>query len=296
MDNRQEISQFLRSRRAKLSPEQAGFASAGHRRVSGLRREEVAVIAGVSVEYYKRIERGALAGVSSEVLGAIVDALNLDEAEAAYLFNLARAANRTPKTSGPAGPQRVRPGIRRVLDAMVGSPASVLNERMDLLAVNDLGRGLYSEVLESEIARGNSARFAFLDPRAREFHLDWDKSADQIAATLRGNVGRNPGDRGLSNLVGELATQSDEFSRRWAAHDVRYHHTGRKRINHPIVGELEFDYEMIELPSDPGFTILTYFAEPGSSTSERLALLASWVATPDRESDERAAVTVTDRD
>ncbi|MFF3516546.1 helix-turn-helix domain-containing protein [Streptomyces sp. NPDC002573] len=289
MDNRQEISEFLRSRRAKISPEQAGFSRAGNRRVSGLRREEVAVIAGVSVEYYKRIERGALAGVSAEVLGAIAEALHLNEAEAAHLFDLARAAHGTRTTSQRSSVQRVRPGIRRMLDSIVGSPASVLNEQMDLLAANDLGRAFYSEILDSDIARGNNARFAFLDPRARDFYPHWGKSADQITAVLRRHVGRNPGDRGLSNLVGELAAQSSEFSKRWAAYNVKYHHTGRKRINHPTAGELELDYEAIELPFDPGLTILTYFAEPESPTAERLALLASWAATSDRESIERAA-------
>ncbi|GAA4555674.1 helix-turn-helix transcriptional regulator [Planotetraspora kaengkrachanensis] len=296
MDRRQEISQFLRTRRAKVSPEQAGFSRVGNRRVSGLRREEVAVIAGVSVEYYRRIERGAIAGVSADVLGAIAEALQLDEAEAAHLFNLARAARGARKASPRDTVQRVRPGIQRILEAFVGSPASVHNERTDLLATNRLGRAFYSELLAGDIARGNNARFVFLDPRSRDFYSDWGTSADQLIAIMRGHLGRNPGDRGLSNLIGELSAQSREFSTRWASYNVESHRTGRKHVNHPTVGALELDYETIELSSDPGLTLLTYFAEPGSPSAERLALLASWAATSDQDAVERTARSAVDED
>jgi transcriptional regulator with XRE-family HTH domain len=289
MDSRQEISQFLRTRRAKISPERVGLSSVGHRRVAGLRREEVAVVAGVSVEYYKRIERGALAGVSPEVLGAIARALQLDEAESAHLFNLARAAARTRWAHPPRTVQRVRPGIQRILDAFGSSPASVHNERLDVIATNRIGRAFQSEILDSDIARGNVARFTFLDPRSHHFYGDWEQAADQLIGVLRGHLGRYPGESGSTYLVGELSTQSRAFSSRWAAYNVKYHHTGRKQINHPIVGALELDYDTIEFPSDPGLTLMTYFAEPDSPTAERLDLLASWAATPAGIGEERTA-------
>ena len=257
--------------------------------MSGLRREEVAVIAGVSVEYYKRIERGALAGVSADVLGAIAGALRLDEAEATHLFNLARAARGPRKTSPRDTVQRARPGIQRILDGFVGSPAAVHDERTNLLATNSLGRAFYSEIFDSDIACGNIARFAFLDPRSVRFFSDWGNCADQLIAVLRGHLGRDHGDRGLSNLICELSTQSREFSTRWASYDVRYHRAGRKYVNHPTVGALELDYETMELSSDPGLAIVTYFAEPDSPTAERLTLLASWAATSDQDSVERTA-------
>jgi hypothetical protein len=288
MDSREEIIQFLRTRRARIPPERAGFGTVGHRRVSGLRREEVAVIAGVSVEYYKRIERGALAGVSAVVLSAIASALQLDESEADHLFNLARAASATRKDSPRDSAPPVRPGIQRVLDGFAGSPASVHNERTDLLATNRLGRVLYSEVFDSEIARGNIVRFTFLDPRSQQFYPEWEQTADQLIAVLRGNLGRSPGDRALANLIGELSTRSRAFSTRWAAYNVKYHRSGRKQVSHPIVGALDLDYEAINMASDPGLTIMAYFAEPDSPSAERLALLASWAATADRASIQRA--------
>lgn len=278
MDSRQEISEFLSSRRARLAPEQVGFGAGGNRRVPGLRREEVAVLAGVSSEYYRRIERGSLSGVSEEVLGAIADALQLDEAETSHLFDLARATHglrtRTRKTSG----ERVRPGIQDLIDSMLGVPAWVRNQRMDVLATNALGSALYAPLLASEVAQGNNARFLFLDPASRDYYPDWERGADDVVAVLRGYTGQNPQDKALSNLIGELVTQSTEFSRRWAAHNVKYHRTGTKRLHHPEVGELELRYEALELPSDPGLTLFTYFPQPETATAERLRLLASWAA------------------
>lgn len=278
-DHRTEISDFLRTRRARISPEQAQlFAYGGHRRVPGLRREEVAMLAGVSVDYYARLERGNLSGVSDEVLGAIGRALQLDEAESAHLFDLARAARGSARPRrAPQRTQRVRPSVQRLLDAWT-APAWVRNDRMDLLATNQLGAALYAPILESPLQPPNNARFAFLDPRATEFYVDWEQGANDLVAILRSNAGRNPEDRALRELIGELSTKSEVFRSRWANHNVRFHRTGLKRLRHPVVGDLELEYEAFELPADPGLTMFAYTAQPGSPTEERLKLLASWAA------------------
>jgi len=280
MDHRAEIRDFLRTRRAKISPEQANLvAYGGHRRVPGLRREEVAMIAGVSVDYYARLERGNLSGVSDEVLGAIARALQLDEAETAHLFDLARAARATTSPRRRAASQQMRPSVQRLLDAWTGIPAWVRNERMDVLAANQLGSALYSEVFADPVRPANNARFVFLNPRSRDFYPDWEQGANDIVAILRSYAGRNPGDRSLMELIGELSTQSETFRTKWANHNVRFHRTGVKRLHHPVVGDLELAYEAMELPADPGLTMFAYTAEPGSASEERLKLLASWAAT-----------------
>lgn len=281
VDNRAQIREFLASRRARLTPGQAGLPSyGGHRRVPGLRREEVALLAGVSVDYYTRLERGSLPGASDGVLDAIARALQLDEAERAHLFDLARAANAAPGARRRS-PQRVRPGIQRILDAVTAAPAWVRNGRMDLLAANPLGQALYSEMLADPVRPANSARFAFLNPRAREFFTDWERAANDIVAILRAEAGRSPYDRALSDLIGELSTRSETFRTRWAAHDVRFHRTGAKRLCHPVVGDLDLAFEAMEFPGDPGLTMIIYSAELGSPTSDSLRLLASWAATVD---------------
>jgi transcriptional regulator with XRE-family HTH domain len=282
VDNRSEVRDFLASRRAKITPEQAGLPNfGGHRRVTGLRREEVALLAGVSVDYYTRLERGNLAGASDSVLEALARALHLDEAERAHLFDLARTANATAGTRRRPAAQRVRPGIQRILDAMTGAPAIVRNGRSDYLATNTLGRALYAPVFDSPAGPPNSARFAFLDPRATDFYADWDRTVRDLVAALRVEAGRNPYDRGLTDLVGELSTRSETFRTLWAAHDVRLHRTGSKRLHHPVVGDLELSYEAMDLPADPGLTIHVYGAEPASASADALTLLASWAATLD---------------
>jgi transcriptional regulator with XRE-family HTH domain len=283
MDARSEIREFLTSRRAKLTPEQAGLRTygAGARRVPGLRREEVAMLAGVSVDYYTRLERGNASGVSDTVLEALARALQLDEAERAHLFDLARAGQTTTRARRRRSAQRVRPGVQRMLDAMTGAPAYVRNGRMDLLAANRLGHALYSELFANPRRPVNTARFAFLDPRATTFFVDWEQVADDAVAILRSEAGRNPHDRDLSDLVGELSMQSEEFRVRWAKHDVRYHDTGIKRVYHPIVGHLELTYETMMLAADAELTMFAFTAEPGSKWEEALNLLASWTATLD---------------
>jgi transcriptional regulator with XRE-family HTH domain len=284
MDTRNDIREFLTSRRARISPEQVGLASYGSRRVPGLRREEVAVLAGVSVPYYTRIERGDLNGVSEGVLEALARALQLDEAERAHLFDLARALNPTTRPRGRrAAKQPVRPSVQHLLDALTGAPALVHNARLDNLAANQLGHALYCDMFRRPSGPGpiNSARYVFLDPSARDFYIDWNRAASDVVAILRLAAGRDRYDRDLSDLVGELSTQSDEFRTRWAAHNVRFHNTGIKDFHHPVVGDITLTYNRVELPAAPGLTIMTYVAEPGSKSAQALNLLGSWAATRD---------------
>lgn len=284
MDGQSDVREFLRSRRAKVTPEQVNLIVGTNRRVPGLRREEVATLASVSVDYYARLERGNLTGVSDEVLEAIAHALRLDEAETAHLFALARAAQQRPaRRRRPAPPQLVRPGLQRFLDSVTGAPTWIRNERMDFVAANALGRALYAPILADPVRPANSARFVFFNPEARTFYPDWEQVANDVVAILRSYAGQRPHDKGLTDLVGELATRSEEFRTRWAAHNVRFHRTGMKKLHHPVVGDLELAYEAMELPANPGWTMFAYTAEPGSASDERLKLLASWAATTDSE-------------
>ena len=282
METKKEIREFLTSRRARITPEHAGLRSYGSRRVPGLRREEVAVLAGVSVPYYTRLERGDMSGVSQSVLEALARALELDDAERAHLFDLARAAQPTgARPRRRRAKQRVRPEVQWTLDAITGAAAFVSNERLDILAANQLGRALYSELYAAPARPVNTARFVFLDPRAEESYGDWEGVATETVAILRSAAGRDPYNRDLSDLVGELATQSEAFRTRWAAHNVRFHNTGVKHFHHPEVGELSLNYNRLDLPADHGLTIFTYAAEPGSRSEEALNLLGSWAATAD---------------
>jgi transcriptional regulator with XRE-family HTH domain len=284
VDNRTEIRDFLSSRRAKITPEQAGLpAYGGRRRVPGLRREEVALLAGVSVDYYTRLERGDLKGASDSVLDAVASALRLDEPERAYLNNLAQAANSAHRVRRRRPLQEgIRPTIQRILDAMTGAPAYVRNGRRDILAANRLGYALYSELYLDPARPVNVARFIFLNPRARTFFLDWATAANDMVAALRAEAGKNPYDRELSVLVGELSTRSAEFATRWAAQNVRFHRSGFKQIHHPIVGDLQLSFEVMDLPADPGLSLIVYSAEPGSSTEDAVNLLASWTVTDEK--------------
>jgi transcriptional regulator with XRE-family HTH domain len=284
VDNRSDIRDFLATRRARLTPEQVGLpAGGGRRRVAGLRREEVAVLAGVSTEWYTRLEKGHIGGVSEDVLEAVARALRLDEAERGYLFDLARAArpaNRAPRRRKQA---EVRPRVQWMLDSMTSSAAFVRNGRMDVLAANALGRALYSPMFTRGDDRrpANIARYHFLDPAARDYYPDWDGAADVIVALLRAEAGRDPHNKDLRDLVGELSTMSEEFRARWAAHDVRIHHAGTKQFHHPEVGPLDLVYHSLDLAADDDWVLdLTiYTAEPGTDSEDRLRLLASWAAT-----------------
>lgn len=281
MDNRSEVREFLASRRARVTPEQAGLPAYGsNRRVKGLRREEVALLAGVSVDYYVRLERGHLHGVSEQVLDALARALQLDDAERTHLLALARAANADPDGRRRTASQRVRPSVQRILD-VISAPAWVRNARHDLLGANRLGRALYSEMLADPISPPNNARYVFLNDRSRQFFVDWDRAADDIVAMLRSEAGRNPYDRALTDLIGELSTRSESFRTRWAAHNVRFHRTGRKQLRHPVVGDLDLSFEAMELPGED-LTLLVYTAERASPSQQALDLLASWAATLDQ--------------
>lgn len=281
MDNRTETRDFLSTRRAKIAPEQAGLTVyGGNRRVPGLRRGEVAMLAGVSVEYYTRLERGNLAGVSESVLESLANALQLDDAERAHLYDLARAASDGGKSRRrPVRKQAIRPGVQLTLDAISGSPAFIRNGRLDLLATNALGRALYADIYDSPSGPPNHARFLFLDPRSHDFYTDWERAANDTVAIMRTEAGKDPYDRGLSDLVGELSTRSEEFRVRWASHNVRQHYSGKKHFRHRIVGDLHLLYEALELSADAGMTLTVYNAEPGTGTDDALKLLASWAAT-----------------
>ncbi len=280
MSHADEIREFLTTRRAKLSPERAGVPRYGRkRRVPGLGREEVALRAGISVEWYTRLERGVARGVSEEVLDAIGSALQLDDAERAHLADLVRTANAERPPRRGATPQRVRPSIARIVDVMGPIPACVTNGRLDVLYANDLAEALFSDVFRDPVRPPNFARFVFLDPRARTFYRDWEKAANDTVAVLHAAAGRNPYDRSLSDLVGQLSTRSDEFRVRWAAHDVAFHRTATKQMHHPLVGDLTLAFEMLELPADPGLSVLIYSAEPGSASEDAMRELAGWSET-----------------
>jgi transcriptional regulator with XRE-family HTH domain len=278
LDLRTEIQEFLRSRRARIAPEMAGLpAYGGKRRVKGLRREEVALLAGISVEYYVRIERGSLAGTSEGVLDALATALQLNDAERDHLFHLARA-------SGAPGGRRhrrpaatVRPALQEVLDAITGAPALIRNGRHDVLAVNHLGRALFSPVLADPRRPANTARFVYLHPsEASTFFVDYDQAARNAAAMLRREVGRNPHDEELIALVGELSTCSELFRQQWASRNVQLHGHGSKRVNHPVVGLLDLNFASMDLPTDPGLQLNVYTAPAGGRAAENLALLSAW--------------------
>lgn len=286
-DLRTEIRDFLRSRRARLTPDQAGLpAYGGNRRVTGLRREEVAMLAGVSVDYYVRMERGSLAGASEGVLESLATALQLDEPERAHLFSLARESGARPRARR-AAPTKVRASLQQILDAITEAPAWIRNGRHDIVAMNALARALYSPVLADPHRPANTTRFVYLHPEAaREFFVDYDRIANDGAAMLHLEAGKNPHDKALIELVGELSTRSELFRQRWASHDVSFHRSGTKRLRHPEVGQLDLDFESLELSSAPGLVLNVYTAPAGTPTADALLLLASWAASqPAAETD-----------
>jgi transcriptional regulator with XRE-family HTH domain len=279
---RTEIREFLSTRRARITPQQAGLPSVGgdRRRVAGLRREEVATLAGVSPQYYIRLERGDATGASESIIDGIAHALRLDDAERAHLMDLIRTAG-TPRQARRrrAAPQKIRPTIQRLVDSMHLIPAVVLNGRLDVITANALGRALFSPVYQEPSETPNNARFVFLDPQARTFFREWDKVANDTVAILRAEAGRDPHDRDLSDLVGQLSTRSDDFRQCWAAHDVRIHATGVKLLRHPVVGDLDLPFEALPLAAGSSWNLVAYTPEPGSAAHDALALLASWAAT-----------------
>jgi transcriptional regulator with XRE-family HTH domain len=283
--NRADVRDFLVTRRARLTPQQTGLTFyGGNRRVAGLRREEVAMLAGVSADYYTRLEKGNLTGASDSVLEAIAGALQLSEAERLHLFDLARTANTSPARAARRRPApEIRPGIRLILDGMTDTPAFVRNGRLDILAINSLGRALYSPVFANPGSTPNLARFNFFDPAARAFYPSFGESARTTVELLRTEAGRDPFNPSLTGLIGELSTRSDEFRALWADHNVRLHRTGLKRFRHPAVGVLDLMFEAMALEADEGLTLTAYTAEPGTPADDGLTLLASWAATQHAE-------------
>lgn len=274
------MREFLTSRRARITPEQVGLPVGTNRRVAGLRRSEVATLAGVSVEYYTKVERGAIGGASPEVLDALARALRLDDAERAHLFDLAHAANpvaRPPKRRS-AKNWTAHQGLQWALNAVTAGAAFVRNGRMDLLAVNPLARALYHEAYDMPGQQPNIARHVFLDERALAFYPDWEAFAEVTVAILRTEAARDPHNKELHDLIGELSTRSAEFRRLWGAHNVRHHGSGFKTFHHSTVGEMTLAYEGMNMEAEPGLTLTIYTPEPGSPSAERMQLLASWAA------------------
>ncbi|MBF4594049.1 MULTISPECIES: helix-turn-helix transcriptional regulator [Curtobacterium] len=281
MNHRDEARDFLSSRRARITPEQAGVETFGtRRRVTGLRREEVARLAGVSIDYYTRLERGNLQGVSDSVLDAIGRALQLDPAEQEHLRDLSQHQNETPRRAGRVVPvAAVRPELQYLLDVVTDAPAMIINNRQDIVAANALGFAMHSDLVAAPARPMNFSRFIFLDPQARNFYQDWQRAAHTNVAILRREAGRTPNDKDLAALIGELSMRSDDFRELWAAHDVRRHYAGVKSFRHSVVGPLELHFQTLELAEDPGLSLTIYPATPGSPTADALRVLASWAAT-----------------
>ncbi|GAA0247177.1 helix-turn-helix transcriptional regulator [Cryptosporangium japonicum] len=274
-----EVRDFLTTRRARITPERAGLPVVGRRRVKGLRRSEVALLAGMSPEYYAKLERGSLAGASAGVLDAIARALQFDDAERAYLMRLAHEANGSAAVLRPRAPApetAIRPSLQWTLDAITG-PAFLSNAQADVLAANPLGRALLSEMFAGP---PNLARFVFLDPAAPHCFPGWSGVADTVAANLRTALGQDAHDQGLCALISELSARSDEFRRRWALHDVVTHATGVTVFRHRLVGELSLSWETLDLRTRPGGALTVYSAEPGSPSADALNLLAAWALGP----------------
>jgi hypothetical protein len=278
MSRKSEIREFLISRRANLTPAAAGvLAGGGERRVPGLRREEVAILAGLSTDYYTRLERGALQGASESVVSAIARALQLDEVERQHLFDLAQEAPSVARQRNRANGRPLRDSVQRVLDNMV-VPAVVIDATQSLVAANLVGRALFAPQFEAD--KPNLARFIFLDSRARTFYEDWPLACSLTAAMLRFEAGRDPLNAALTALIGELATRSPQFRKNWNDRDVHEHRTGRKTYRHPVVGDLDLTYDVFEMPGEPGRSIVTYTPDDGSPSADRLSLLRSWSAQP----------------
>jgi len=279
MDPKREISEFLRTRRARLTPEAAGIQTYGvNRKVAGLRREEVALLAGVSVDYYTRIERGNIGGASASVLEALARALQLTDEERDHLKRLAELSE-TRKVARPKA-HTVRPQHQLMLDAIVGSPAYLGNARMDILATNALGAALYAPIINSPVAGKNLARYVFLDPSSVTYWGSWTKIAEDSAAALRLAVGTFPNEPSLQQLIGELVSKSEYFQSLWSRQNVFRHGVGEKQINHPDVGELVLGYEGLLFATDDFMKLVIYTFEPNTVTAERIALLGSLAATP----------------
>ena len=271
-----ELGSFLKARRQELRPADVGLPDTGRRRVKGLRREEVAQLAAISTDYYARIEQGRR-HAPEPVLDAIARVLRLDPDEWEYAFELARAS--TVKTGRASRPRPIRPhvpaGVQALMDAMTSAAAIVHNGRLDIVGANALGRALFADAFDRQPGQPNLARFIFLDTRATDLYTEWETIADAAVAILRLEAGQSPFSEDLTDLVEELATRSDEFKTRWAAHHVQAHRRGIKHLHHPVVGALTLRYEALEIPDSGGLTLFAYTAEPGSASEDALRLLGT---------------------
>ncbi|GGJ66512.1 helix-turn-helix domain-containing protein [Streptomyces brasiliensis] len=275
LDRRAELSEFLRSRRARLKPEDVGLPDFGrHRRVPGLRREELAQLAGVSVAYYTRLEQGNGRNVSAEVLDSISRALRLTDAEHAHLTHLAKPKQHKKKPSGRT--QQVRGSLRQLLDTVDGVPAYVTGRRSEILAWNRMAAAVFGDWGDLPVAERNWARLVFLRPDYHDLFVDWEQKAIDIVCALRMDAGCYPEDPRLSALVGELSVKSADFRRLWATHDVKEKSHGVKLLHHALVGELSLNYETFKVADDGDQSLFVYHAEPGSASADALRLLASW--------------------
>ncbi|MEU4171540.1 helix-turn-helix transcriptional regulator [Streptomyces sp. NPDC026665] len=275
LDRRAELSEFLRSRRARLKPEDVGMPDFGrHRRVPGLRREELAQLAGVSVAYYTRLEQGHGRNVSAEVLDAIAKALRLTDAEHNHLTHLAKPKQHKKKQA--ARPQQVRGSLRQLLDTLDGVPAYITGRRSDVLVWNRMAAAVFGDWSELPPQERNWARMVFLRPEYRDLFVEWEQKAIDIVCLLRMDAGCHPDDPRLAALVGELSVKSEDFRRLWATHDVKEKSHGVKLLRHPLVGDLALQFESFRLVGDTELALVTYHAEPGSGSAEALRLLASW--------------------
>lgn len=280
MDTRNEVQQFLTAARGRVTPERAGIATYGVRRVPGLRREEVAQLADVSIAYYTRIERGDLRGVSESVLGGLARALHLDAAERDHLHHLARAATCGGHPRTVRADDTVPERVHQLIETMQDVPVIASNHLRDPLASNALGRALFPHLFPADSAPVNTIEYTFLDPRARSFYPDWETVARGAVSSLRLTAGQLPDDEALRSLIDRLLAESPQFGTWWVGQTVRTHTHGAKRIVHPVVGELTLGFEVLEVPSAPGIRLATYQAEPGTPDADALDLLRSWTAQP----------------
>jgi transcriptional regulator with XRE-family HTH domain len=278
VDIAKDIKEFLMTRRARIGPQQVGLAPGRRRRVPGLRREEVAQLAGVSIEYYTQIERGHVAGVSDDVLHAVARALRLTDDETTHFFDLARAAigSRAMSRVKRGTSQTVPDGVQALIDDMATSPAIVMTGSLDILAANPLGRGLYAPMFDRATGVPNIARFIFFDSYAERLFPQWEMMADEAVALLQAEAARSPHSPAITQLIGELATRSEEFRSRWAAHNVTAHRHGAKRFRHSEFGEIALTYNVFAVTAAPGLSLVAYTAEPNSPAAQALQILASW--------------------
>ncbi|MCA1221587.1 helix-turn-helix transcriptional regulator [Streptomyces sp. 8L] len=271
-----ELGEFLRRARAGRDPESTGLLPDGRiRRVPGLRREEVALLAGVSTDYYTRLEQGRDVTPSTQVIEALIRALDLDAAGQAYLHTLIGAVG-PPVTRPRPSVQRVRPGLHQLLDSFISQPAMILGRRTDVLASNRLARALFADFEAMPTKHRNYARWLLLDDHARSLFLDWEQQARNAVEALRLDAASTPNDQGTQLLIGELSLASPDFQHWWSAHRVHQRTHGTKRLDHPIVGVLDVQFESLPLPGDISQTLYIYTTEPGTTSHEALTLLANW--------------------